>query len=71
MTDPDAEKMRIYTVRDGGEPRLLATCQQDALGIALTTLHHENEFDRLRVGVLEKHQGPDAPGRWVVNPYSR
>lgn len=64
--DPE-ERYGVYVVVPlprPTEPRQLATCAQDGIGVALVTLAAEGEFDGLSVGVLD-----GVTGTWIVNPY--
>lgn len=66
------ERFGLYVIREG-ELQLLATCDSpEALGVAITVLASEREFeDAEGFGVLDSHGAPDAPGEWLVNPFNR
>lgn len=68
--DPASERFRIYTLdTTDAEPLILATCATpEDLGYALALLASEGEFDRKRVGVLDRRD-PDRTGVWVINPF--
>lgn len=62
------ERYRIYRLR-AGDLELLATCPDpECLGVAIVTLHSEEEFvhdDSL--GILDT---ATDPGHWIANPFS-
>lgn len=49
-------------------PRLIASTDQDGIGIALITLAREGELDGVSVGVLDRPDGEEV-GTWIINPY--
>src|SRR3990172_6338070 len=67
----ERNRFRIYRVKDGGEPELVATAATPgAVGLALVTLGREGEFDDQAVGVLDALADPEkATGSWVLTPW--
>lgn len=67
------ERYRVYSVKDGGSPRLLATCPTPAsIGVCLVQLHDdarevgERLSDEGSIGVI------DGESReWIILPWSR
>lgn len=60
------ERYRIYRVKDGGAPELIATCRtQGSVGVTLCTLGAEGEFLDYCVGVLDSMDHKDSSGQWI------
>ena len=60
------ERYRIYRVKDGGAPELVATCRtQGSVGVTLCTLGAEGEFLDYCVGVLDGRDHKNAKGEWI------
>jgi hypothetical protein len=60
------ERYRIYRVKDGGAPELVATCRtQGSIGVTLCTLGAEGEFLDYCVGVLDGMDHKDSSGEWI------
>jgi hypothetical protein len=66
------ERFGLYVIREDGL-QLLATCgSPEAIGIAITVLASEGEFEDVGgFGVLDSHGTPDSPGEWLVNPFNQ
>jgi len=67
----ERNRFRIYRVKDGGEPELVATAATpEAVGVALVTLGREGEFEDHAVGLLDALADPEkATGSWVLTPW--
>lgn len=68
------QRYRIYKVKDGGAPILVATCRtRSAVGTTLCTLGAEGEFLDHVVGVLDgmdhKDDNGDWVGKWLILPW--
>lgn len=68
------QRYRIYRVKDGGAPELVATCRtQGSVGVTLCTLGAEGEFLDYCIGVLDGMDHKDAKGdwvgKWLILPY--
>lgn len=62
----ERERYRIYRVKDGGRPELVATCRtKGSIGVTLVTLGVEGEFLNYCVGLLDGRDHKDANGEWV------
>lgn len=60
------ERYRIYRVKDGGAPELIATCRtKGSVGVTLCTLGAEGEFLDYCVGVLDGMDHKDSAGEWI------
>ena len=60
------ERYRIYRVKDGGAPDLVATCRtRGSVGVAICTLGAEGMFLDYCLGVLDGMDHKDAKGEWV------
>lgn len=67
------ERYRIYRVRDGGAPELMATCRtRGSVGTTACRLGEEGEFDDACIGVLDgmdhKKDGVWV-GKWLILPW--
>lgn len=61
-----ANRYRVYRVKDGGRPELVATCRtQGSIGTAICTLGAEDEFLNYCVGILDALDHKNAKGEWV------
>lgn len=69
----ERERFRIYRVRNGGDPEIVATVSSpEAIGVALCTLGTEGEFDDTCVGVMDsmsRFDGRKWVGKWLVKPW--
>lgn len=68
------ERYRIYRVKDGGAPELIATCRtRGSVGVTLCTLGAEGEFLDYCVGVLDgrhrKNNNGEWVGKWLILPW--
>jgi len=68
------ERYRIYRVRNGGRPELLATCRTEGgVGAAVIRLGKAGEFDDAVLGVMDGRDHKDEKGvwigRWIVRPW--
>lgn len=65
------ERWRIYRVRDGGDPELVATTDcPEGVGVAVCTLGSEGEFDDAACGILDALVDPEkVTGSWVLAPW--
>lgn len=60
------QRYRIYRVKDGGAPELVATCRtQGSVGVTLCSLGAEDEFLDCCVGLLDSMDHKDSKGEWV------
>lgn len=67
----DLERFRIYRRRGNGLTCIATAADPQAMGAALVTLFGEGEWEPGdRVGILQKQDGPDKPGVWVVDPWA-
>lgn len=65
----DTAPIRIYVLRDD-RPHCLAMCEEDALGFTLRTMKEEGQIlDGDCVGILDRPDGDELPGYWLVNPW--
>lgn len=64
------EAFRLYRRRQGTLTCIATCADPQALGVALCTLHSEDEWGRPsdRVGILHRPD-PDQPGTWIVSPF--
>lgn len=61
-------RYRIYRLRSGDLQLLATTDSPQAMGLALTTLHDEGEWEGDdSVGVLDT---ATEPGHWIVSPWT-
>lgn len=60
------QRYRIYRVKDGGEPFLVATCASpSAVGVTICKLGAEGEFLDYCLGILDGMDHKDTKGEWV------
>lgn len=60
------QRYRIYKVKNGGRPILVATCRtRGAVGVTLCTLGAEGEFLDHTIGVLDGMDHKDEHGVWI------
>ena len=69
-----AQRYRIYRVKFGGAPELVATCRtKGSVGTTVCKLGAEGEFADYRLGILDgmDHRGPNGEwvGKWLVLPW--
>lgn len=67
-------RYRIYRVKDGGDPELVATCRtQGSIGTTIVTLGKEGEFLNYCIGILDaldhKNTKGEWVGKWIVLPW--
>lgn len=68
------QRYRIYRVKDGGAPELVATCRtQGSVGVTICKLGDEGEFLDYCIGILDgmdhKNEKGDWIGKWLVLPW--
>lgn len=62
----ERERYRIYRVKDGGAPELVATTRtRGSVGVALCKLGEEGEFLNYCVGILDGRDHKNTEGEWV------
>ncbi len=72
----EEERYRLFRVRNGGPPEIVATCaSQTQVGVALCLLGEEGMFDDYCVGVQDALDHQNAKGEWVgkwlVKPWQK
>lgn len=70
----EGERYRIFRVKDGGEPEIVATSStEEGIGIAICRLGAEGEFLDYCVGVMDaldhKDEKDEWVGKWLVLPW--
>lgn len=69
----EGERLRIFRVKDGGEPEIVATAKtMDDVVACLCRLHREGEFDGYWIGVqdaLGRKEKGKWIGKWLVLPW--
>ena len=70
----EEERYRIYRVKDGGAPDLVATAATpEEVGVCICLMGSEGMFDDCCLGVLDSmdHQDKDEVwiGKWLVLPW--
>lgn len=60
------ERYRIYRVKNGGRPELVATCRtQGGIGTTVVRLGLEGMFEDHVLGVMDGRDHKDANGKWI------
>jgi hypothetical protein len=80
-----SERYRLFRVRNGGEPEIVATVgTEEEIGPAILRLGEEGEFDDVCLGIqdsmarwegLPEHEGDTRYGRyvgaWLLKPWQK
>jgi hypothetical protein len=62
----ERERFRIYRVKDGGAPELVATAKDHpSVGVALCEMGAEGQFLDYCIGVLDGMDHQDDKGEWI------
>lgn len=60
------QRYRIYRVKNGGRPDLVATCRtQGEIGTVVVKLGAKGEFDDHVLGIMDGRDHKDENGKWI------